>query len=802
MKGRKRWSHQLESADSPRRPPKRAKRPLAQRLRHPKGRLNPKPKKRTPQPSRPPTGPRMRPKKSVAERVMPSTSGASRPGLRLGVLGVTVAALFALMLVRLWYLQVLDTTAYAQKVTANQVRAVQVSAPRGIIVDRSGGELVGNKVTEDITLSQLSAEQHPGVVGQLAALLGISPAQIEADLNNPRYSLYKPVPILENAPMAAVAAVKENPDLYPGVSAQVDSQLAYPMDQTGVQMLGYTRQITSEELSAHTDQGYQQGDQYGQDGLENEYEPYLHGTPGQQRVEVTAQGQVVGSLGETKPKPGDDVVTNIDGGLQQTLQTALDNEVGLLQGKVDPSTKSVEHPTGGAAVAIDPQTGAVLALASNPTYDPTIWESPTLSQAQIDGIYGAPDEPAGSPAPPAYDRAISGFYTPGSTFKLATATAALQTGLINPGTNYDDTGSFNIPGCQSGASGCATYHDNDGEAAGEINLTTALTVSSDTFFYNLGTEFWDSYKTNGQYGPQPIQTTANTYGYGEKTGIDLPGEDIGNYARVDSPAIRTKEHAQYPRAYPDASWGTGSNLEMAFGQGGTVITPLEQAVAYATFANGGTRYEPQIAAGIVSADGKVVKRFTPKVVGHVTLSPEDHAAMLQGFQGAVQSKSPLGTAYGAFQGFPFDKLSLAGKTGTASANEQVPTSWFVGWGPTDNARYLIAVVIEKGGFGADAAAPVAKAGFQYLVNHPEAAVRLATPPAPGSGSSTSTTGGPVGSTTTTTAVPSTSTTAVVPSITANGVTTTAAERSAVARSHLEAVRAEASDRPQRAPPRA
>jgi penicillin-binding protein 2 len=741
----------------------------------------------------------MRPKKSVVERVMPPTAGNPRPGLRLGVLGVTVAVLFSLMLVRLWYMQVLDAKAYAQKVTANQVRPVQIPAPRGLIVDRSGGELVNNQVTEDITLSRLSAQQHPGVVGQLAALLGISPAQIQADLNNPRFSLYKPVPVLENAPMQAVAVIKENPDLYPGVAAQVDSQLAYPMGETGAQMLGYARQITSSELAAHPGQGYQQGDQYGQDGLENEYQSYLRGTPGVDKVEVTAQGQAVGSLGQTQPRPGDDVITNIDTGLQQTLQTALNNEVASLQGQVDSSTHNVEHPTGGAAVALDPQTGAVLAMVSNPTYNPTIWESPTISQAQIDSIFGAPNQAPGAPAPPAYNRAISGFYTPGSTFKLATATAALQTGLINPGFYYDDTGRFTIPGCQPGAAGCNTLLDNDGEAAGEINLTTALTVSSDTFFYNLGAMFWDDYKNTGHYGPQPVQNTANAYGYGEKTGVDLPGEDAGDYAKVDSPSIRKKEHAQFPNIY-DGSWSTGANVEMAFGQGGTAITPLEQATAYATFANGGTRYQPEIAAGIVNAEGKLVHRIAPKVVGHVPLSLEDHAAMLQGFEGAVQSASPRGTAYAAFQGFPFDKLPLAGKTGTASANEQVPTSWFVGWGPVDHPQYLIAVVIERGGFGASAAAPVARAGFQYLVNNPVAPVRLAVPPAPGSSTSSGTgTSGASGSTTTT--VAGTTTTAGGGSGTNGGTPGTTAPTGGGVGTTTTTLGALATDRPQRGPPR-
>jgi penicillin-binding protein 2 len=314
----------------------------------------------------------------------------------------------------------------------------------------------------------------------------------------------------------------------------------------------------------------------------------------------------------------------------------------------------------------------------------------------------------------------------------------LQTGLIDPGFTYYDSGIFNIPGCVTGASGCVTLQDNDGEVPDSyINVTQALTVSSDDFFYNLGTMFWDDYKNNGAYGQQPIENTAAAYSYGQKTGIDLPGEDAGDYARVDSPTVVAKEHAQYPNIYKYGTWGTGNNIELAFGQGGTAITPIEQAVAYATFADNGTRYVPQIAAAIVSSTGKVIKRFTPVVAGHVPLTPADHAAMEAGFEGAVQSTAPgdLGTAASTFADFPFNQLSLAGKTGTASSTEQVPTSWFVGWGPVNDPRYLIAVVIAKGGYGASAAAPVAETGFKYLVSHPEGPVDLTAPTLTGSSSS-------------------------------------------------------------------
>jgi len=655
---------------------------------------------------------------------------------------VLVAALFSLMFVRLWYLQVLDTQGFAQAVTQNQVRNVEVPAPRGLILDRSGDIMVGNQVTEDITLSRVSAQQHPEVVGQLATLLAITPAQIQADLSNTQYSLYKPVPIMENAPISDVLYIGEHSSEFPGVSATADTTRTYPMGQTGVQTLGYVGGITGAELSAHSSQGYQLGDLYGQTGLENQYESALRGKPGVQRVEVNAQGQVVGSLGETQPSSGDDLVTNIDAGLQQTLQQALDAQIASLHGA------SQE----GAAVAIDPQTGAVLALVSSPTYDPTWWTPNGISFSHFQQL-----ESTGS----LNNWAIQGLFTPGSTFKLATATAALNDGLWSPNEYFDDTGSYTIPGCKTSGSGCATYHDNEGEVGGEVNITKAITISSDDFFYNLGVTFWDDYKNNGQYGETPIQDAAKALGYEGSTGIDLPDENPDG--RADSPLVVAKEHAQDPKDYPNGEWFTGNNLEVAFGQGGTVITPIAQAVAYSTFANGGTRYAPQVGAGLVNPlTHRVVDRFAPKVTGHVSYSPANYQAMLQGFEGAVSN--PSGTAYGDFQGFPLSSFPIAGKTGTATEQAPLkPDSWFVGWGPLPDPQYLIAVVVQGGNYGSQAAAPVVRQAFDYIVAHPESQTQLTAPPTTGSSPSTceptTTTTAPVRTSTTT---PGSTTTSTVP----------------------------------------
>jgi penicillin-binding protein 2 len=322
---------------------------------------------------------------------------------------------------------------------------------------------------------------------------------------------------------------------------------------------------------------------------------------------------------------------------------------------------------------------------------------------------------------PLLNRAVDGTYTPGSTFKLATATAALETGLITQNTTFADPGSFTIPNCTG--VGC-TKTDNESEAQpSPINVIQALTVSSDVFFYNLGFQFWQN---RSVYGLQPTEKVAAEYGYGQPTGIDLPEESL---ARVDSPGERIKLHEENPVAFPYDTWTTGDNLEMAFGQGETIITPLEQAVAYATFANRGTRYAPEVAAGVVSPTGKVVKRFAPRVTGHVSLPPSVYQPILAGLQGVISSATnPTGTAYQVFQGFPLNSFPLAGKTGTASVTGEEPTSWFVAFGPLPDPQYVVAVVIDQGGYGADAAAPVVRKVFDYLVNHPVGPLKLGLPP--------------------------------------------------------------------------
>lgn len=687
------------------------------------------------------TGPRMRPRKkaNVAAIVGSPEEEEARPNLRLRIVGVVVLLLFGVLVLRLWTLQVVEGKSYAAAVTRNQVRVVSVAAPRGEIVDRAGTVLVSNTPQEEILLSRAEATANPAIVGMVAALVGQTPKQVQSSINNVQYSPYEPVPVAVGVSQDTVQFLQTHQSEYPGVTVQTVAQRTYPQGgTTATHVLGYLGSITSSFLAAHPNQGYTQGSEIGVSGIESQYEAYLKGVDGRQALSVDASGTVVGTLSSTAPQIGDTVVLNIDTGLQQEVQNDLQAQI-LADRQTPDQVDGGKLPPAinGAAIVMNPQNGQVLAMASWPTYDLNEWVG-GISSANFTALQASGAE---------NNNAIEGQYTPGSTFKLITATAALQDGLIGPTTPYVDTGTFKIQGCPAPGvnndTGCV-LHDDPGDTGGTYNVSGALTASSDAFFYNLGEMFWEQ---QSKYGAYPIQSEATAYGEGTITGIDLPGEASG---RVDSYLVRGKLHAEAPKAFPyTPSWFTGDNIEMAFGQGETVLTPIEQAVAYSTFANGGTRYAPQVASEVVDpTTGKIVKKFAPKVTGHVAISPANYSAMLQGFEGVVSAKS--GTAYADFQGFPAS-WNLAGKTGTASNQQGLePNSWFVAFGPNPNPQYVVLAVIDQGGYGAQAAAPLVRNIFNYILANPETAtVKTPTPSAPAT-QVTPTTNAPAGTPTTTT----------------------------------------------------
>ena len=645
----------------------------------------------------------------IRDLVAPPDEIQHRPERRWRIIGGFFLLLFILLITRLFILQVVEYKTSVAVVRSNSLRTSTIPAPRGYILDRSGRPLVSNVTTTEVQLSRAEAALDPSIKGALASLTGLTVTQINADLNNLQYDPYQPAPILANAPASVVEFIRLHPKEFPGVSVLDVSTRTYPHGgNVGSQVLGYVGPITGNEIAAHPNQGYQADSTIGKTGIESFYEQYLRGHDGTRTLEVDAFGNILGAIKSTPPIGGDSVVLNIDEGLQQALDGYLAQNI--LADRVSTDPRSGKHPPApnGAAIVLDPNTGAVLAMSSYPSFNLNSFVN-GLSTATFHNLL----------AVGAFNNyAIQGLYVPGSTFKMVSATAQMQTGILSPNATVDDTGTFKVPNCLSGHQ--CLFHDDEASGAGLINLPLALTKSSDYYFYNLGYLFWSQ---TGRYGQTPIQDVAAQYGLSSYTNIDLPNEVVG---RVDSPIVRRQLHALAPKAFPNVDWFTGDNLEMAFGQGTTALTPIALANAYATFANGGTHYKPQVAAAVLDAHGNVVQRYAPRVVGHVSLPPRVRNPILAGLTGVVES--PEGTAYGTFHSiinFSLASFPIAGKTGTASnALHQEPNSWFVGFGPTTHPKYVVLCVISQGGYGASAAAPVVAEAFNYLVAHPIKPVSL------------------------------------------------------------------------------
>ena len=632
----------------------------------------------------------------------------SRPDVRLWVVGGVFALLFVFMGVRLAFLQLVDHAAYAATVATNTLRTVTVPAPRGEIVDRTGLALVENTVHQQLVLSRLQAAADPAVVGRVAALAGVPPSQVLAALKNPRYDPYQPVPILADTPTSVIIYLEEHPTLFPGVAVQTQTQRTYPAGgAVAPHILGYVGAISPAELAQFGTKNYNANSIVGKDGVEEFYDSYLRGVDGVKKIEVDAYGNPIGTVSNVPATVGDTLVLNVDASLQNYLSLSLANDIYRVRHTIDHRSGLYPAAINGAAIVLDPRNGHVLAMASYPSYSLNDWVG-GISKAHYNQLLssGAMNNDV-----------TDGLYAPGSTFKLITATAAMQDHMISPSQYVYDTGKFVVPHCQVGGAGCV-FHDDELTGLGAVNLPLAITESSDYYFYNLGYLAWTAYTSNPHYpyGPTPIQNVGTQYGLNSTTGIDLSGEASG---RIDSPTVRLALHKAAPAAFPNTSWYTGDNIEMAFGQGSTAITPIALANAYATFANGGTRYQPEIAAAVVSSAGKLVQLYGPKVSGHVALPPSVRDPILQGLIGVVND--PRGTAYGTFHtyaNFDLNSFVIAGKTGTASVPHKEPNSWFVGFGPVGAPRYVVLCVIGQGGYGANAAAPVVAQAFDYLVHNP------------------------------------------------------------------------------------
>jgi penicillin-binding protein 2 len=591
--------------------------------------------------------------------------------LRVAIVGGVCLVMFGVIFFRLWYLQVLTGDHYLAEANNNRVRDITVQAPRGQIVDRSGRVLVDNRSGYSVVINPAKlptdAVQKQRLYKNLSKVLGMSRHEIQKTVNDRLRAVpFANAVVKPDVGRGVFSYILENQDSFPGVTVEQVFLRQYPHKDVAAQLVGYVSQVNEQQLKDKRFRGVEQGDRVGQAGIEYAYDRYLRGQNGANRVQVDASGTVRGELASRRPKSGRQLRLALDYGVQKTGQDAM----------------AGRH---GAFVAMDIKNGEIRALGSEPTFDPNIF-SKQIKQSDYTRLNSKAN------GAPLLNRAIQGGYPTGSTFKLITSVAALQSGVITPDTPYTDGGSFTL-------GGGLTLHNAGNASYGTLSLRRALQVSSDVFFYHLGAEL------NSAGNGQQLQRWASTLGIGRTTGIDLPGEQPG---LLPTPAWRNR---LYKKKLTDRPWTIGDNVNLSIGQGDVLANPLQMAVAYAAVANGGYIVKPHLGLRVEDNAGRALQEFRSPSRRRVNIKASYRQAILDGIQAAAEQ--PSGTSYPVFKDFP---IKIAGKTGTAQRNGQADQSWYVALAPYPNPRYVIAVTIENGGFGAEAAAPAAKQIIGKLFN--------------------------------------------------------------------------------------
>jgi penicillin-binding protein 2 len=678
---------------------------------------------------------------------------SERSNLRLAVLGVLLLSLVLTLVGRLFFLQVVSAEVYTAKASANQFRYVVTPATRGLILDQLGRPLVANRtslvVSVDRTALADQKDKGAAVLHRLAKALGVSDTSIKYRLETCgkdahekppicwNGSPYQPVPVAKDITQDLALTIMEKRSDYPGVSAGLEAVREYesPYHVNAAHLLGYLGPVNDTELQAQK-AAIANGEQIppqsllrnqdlvGRAGLEAQYDDTLRGTPGLTKLSVDLSMAVTGTVGQTASTPGNYLVTNIDAHLQAVAEQQLYEAILRARAKTEKGTSTHYRADSGAVVVLDVTNGHVLAMASYPNYDPSVWVG-GISKTE----YAALTTPAANT--PLISRATQGQFVPASTFKIVSASAALQNGYT-PYQTYQCPASKHIGG--------RTFNNFEGEAPGPVDLAKGLAVSCDTMWYQVAADFW--VKDGGLHPTKPvdaIENMAKSYGYGTKSGVDLPSESAG---RVGGRAFKIDrynalhdawcrravngypEYTDKARAVRDKAiaadncrygniYQVGDEVNLAIGQGDTAVTPLQVATAYSALANGGTLWEPQVAKGVVSSSGKLVTLYKPVAKGKLPVSPANLAFLRKAFS-QVTSAS-YGTGYNPFKGFPLAQIPVAAKTGTGQAsNNQQSTSWFSTFAPANKPKYAVVMMVSQGGTGAGTSAPSVRKIYEAI----------------------------------------------------------------------------------------
>ena len=628
--------------------------------------------------------------------------------LRVGLLGMVALAVFATLFLRLWSLQVLNGQQLLRAAQNNQRRDIRVQAPRGPILDRNGQVLVTNVPGTAVQIWSSDLPKRRGVrlreIRKLARVLDVPAYQIGAAVRKHRSDPLTPVKVKDGATQAQVFYLKERAEDFPGVQIAPTYLRYYPHKELAAHVLGYVSEISPAQLKTLHDQGYRGGDTIGQTGIESFYDKYLRGTAGLSQLRVDSLGRPISAvLPKVPAHPGNAVRLTLDVKLQKAAEEAL--RYGIDRAR-NSGCYGCWNANGGAIVAIDPHDGAVRALASYPTYRPSLFVGRVRERAlDVAGLTPRTAEAANFPA---LDRAIDGAYPPGSTFKPVTALAAMQEHILQPFESLPCTGSYKKNG--------QVFKNWDPFVNEAMTLPTALAKSCDTYFYQVGYRF---YGMPSDRGPR-LQAWASRFGFGQKTGIDLGSERSG---LLPTPDWRKKTYTKKtdPGHWAiDSLWKPGDSIQLAIGQKDLLVTPMQMARFYAMIANGGKLVTPHLLQDVEQPSsngtpGRAVPSTLPPAPEPTNVDAQALAVVREGLYQATHYS--FGTSASIFGSFP---ISISGKTGTAEKSidpgDGYPRlfnqSWWCGYGPSDSPDLVVCALIENGGHGGDAAAPAALKVFE------------------------------------------------------------------------------------------
>jgi len=573
---------------------------------------------------------------------------------RMKTLAAVCVLLFVVLLARLWYLQIaLGGSLFAES-EMNRTRLVRVRAPRGLIRDRKGFVLATSRPQFVVLATPETIEKDPAGLQTLSSILGMTTEELRKVMTHDRTAELAPVRVAIDVPLDVVAKLMERRAVLPGVSVELDQLRSYPDGQLAAHVLGYIGEVSPKELEAFRKAGvgYKPGDYVGKSGIEKQYEALLHGVDGGQRLEVDAWGRTRRVLGNQEPKAGSTLTVTIDRDLQIAAERSMEGKTG-------------------AAVALNPQTGEILAMVSKPDFDPNIFVKKVRREDWTNILSNT--------ARPMQNRAVANKYPPGSTFKQVTATAALEYKVATPNTGFYCPGAYRLG---------RTFHC--WKRHGHVNFTTAISQSCDVFFYEMGR----------RVGINNLAKMARGFGLGQATMIDLPDERRrpGDLRKGTVPDEEWKWQRYHEKWYP------GETLPCAIGQGYVETTPLQMALVAAAISMSGRMYRPHVLLEVRDPEGKVVERIKPQPERKVPASAETFKAVQWGMRQTVVGPGGTGRVV------DIDGVTVAAKTGSAEMGPgRRPHAWFVCYARVEKPEIAIAVIAEHGGHGATAAAPVARA---------------------------------------------------------------------------------------------